>query len=185
MKTSSLLRQGCIALWIAGCASSPTSPPTVRADRARAAPQRREVDQRPGYRARVRARVASAGGRSSDSWTDIVVLDASDRGRRVCEALAERQVAALTGSTLDARLERACGAEPLPEPTMIAGTHLLIDERRLTELDALVAMAQEPDDAAALGEASGSGRATITQQKPATDTATAHCTERARRGDPP
>jgi hypothetical protein len=84
-----------------------------------------------------------------------VVLNPSDEGRKVCEALLSRHVARFTGSELKAQLERPCQLDPLPEPngTGGEGVYHLVSERKITDVDLVLLMPQEPADAKALGEA--------------------------------
>lgn len=125
---------------LAACASPNRAPAEVAAPAAGPAnePAGAEavIDERPGYRARVD--IGEPGSPSPASWTDIVVLDTSDRGRRACELRAEREVSVGSYTALSVRVGRPCATEPLPAPERHGAAYLLVTRRADTSPALLV-----------------------------------------------
>lgn len=107
------------------------------------------VDSAPAYRARILVGVNAAGLR--DNWKDIAVSSQGDLGRRVCEAVVENQLRVLQGAGFHARIDHSCGIGPLVPVKVLAGEHILVAERVLSDVDLLLLMRPAPDDLQAAG----------------------------------
>lgn len=103
----------------------------------------------PEYWARLLVGVNAA--RLGDNWTDIAVSSKGDLGRKVCEAVVEKQLRALPGAGFHARIDRPCGTGSLVPVEVRAGEHVLVTERVISDVDLLLLMPVAPDELEADG----------------------------------
>lgn len=120
---------------VVGCASQTPEPAGTRAPPP--GPAEGETgavaftDDRPGYRARIA--VGAPGSTSLDDWTDVVVLDTSDRGRTACEVRVDEEVSLRSSAGFTVQVGQPCATQPLPVPDRHAGAYLLVMHRAGTE----------------------------------------------------
>jgi hypothetical protein len=144
MKLSSLVR---LVLPLLCACASPESP---RPQHARvASPQTSTVRtasaaMATAYWARILVGVDAAGLR--DNWKDIAVSNQGDLGRRVCEAVVENQLRVLQGAGFTTRVDHSCATSPLAPVKLLAGEHILVAERVLSDVELLLLLPRAPDN---------------------------------------